>query len=96
MLYMRSQEIELRLTEVLRLIRTGRFSTPGLAEKIGVSIPTISRCVVLNNPSGPSLLSSPRSTSRVFSANRIQYSLSFCKLFKFSIRHNFIAPAGAI
>lgn len=45
MLYMRSHEIELRLTEVLRLIRTGRFSTPGLAEKIGVSIPTISRCI---------------------------------------------------
>lgn len=45
MLYMRSQEIELRLTEVLRLIRSGRFSTPGLAEKIGVSIPTISRCI---------------------------------------------------
>jgi biotin operon repressor len=45
MLYVRSQEIEHRLVEVLRLIRTGRFSTPGLAEKIGVSIPTISRCI---------------------------------------------------
>ena len=45
MLYMRSQEIEHRLVEVLRLVRTGRFSTPGLAEKIGVSIPTISRCI---------------------------------------------------
>ena len=45
MLYMRSQEIEHRLVEVLRLIQTGRFSTPGLAEKIGVSIPTISRCI---------------------------------------------------
>ena len=41
----RSQEIERRLDEVLRLIRTGRFSTPKLAEEIGVSIPTISRCV---------------------------------------------------
>jgi biotin operon repressor len=41
----RSLEIERRLGDVLRLIRTGRFSTPMLAEKVGVSIPTISRCV---------------------------------------------------
>ena len=41
----RSLEIERRLDDVLRLIRTGRFSTPMLAEEVGVSIPTISRCV---------------------------------------------------
>jgi len=41
----RSLEIERRLDDVLRLIRTGRFSTPMLAEKVGVSTPTISRCV---------------------------------------------------
>jgi len=41
----RSLEIERRLNRVLRLIRTGRFSTPMLAEEVGVSIPTISRCV---------------------------------------------------
>ena len=41
----RSFEIERRLGEILRLIRTGRFSTPKLAEEVGVSIPTISRCV---------------------------------------------------
>jgi len=41
----RSLEIETRLDHVLRLIRTGRFSTPMLAEEVGVSIPTISRCV---------------------------------------------------
>jgi hypothetical protein len=41
----RSLEIERRLDEVLRLIRTGRFSTPMLAEEVAVSIPTISRCV---------------------------------------------------
>ncbi|RLT21034.1 MAG: hypothetical protein DWI28_00180 [Planctomycetota bacterium] len=39
----RSLEIECRLDDVFRLIRTGRFSTPMLAEE--VSIPTISRCV---------------------------------------------------
>jgi biotin operon repressor len=41
----RTLEIERRLDEVLRLIQTGRFSTPTLAEEVGVSIPTISRCV---------------------------------------------------
>jgi hypothetical protein len=41
----RSLEIERRLDEVLRLIRTGRFSTPMLAEQVRVSIPTISRIV---------------------------------------------------
>jgi hypothetical protein len=41
----RSLEIECRLTDVLRLIRTGRFSTPKLADEVGVSIPTISRIV---------------------------------------------------
>ncbi len=45
MLYARSLEIEQRLDHVLRLIRTGRYSTPKLAEEIGVSVPTISRCV---------------------------------------------------
>ena len=41
----RSLEIERRLNVILRLIGTGRFSTPMLAKKTGVSIPTISRCV---------------------------------------------------
>jgi biotin operon repressor len=45
MLYQRSLGIEKRLDQVLKLIRTGRYSTPGLAEQVGVSIPTISRCV---------------------------------------------------
>lgn len=45
MIYQRSQEIERRLETVLRLIRTGRYSTPTLAEEVGVSIPTVSRCV---------------------------------------------------
>jgi biotin operon repressor len=45
MLYARSLEIEQRLDHVLRLIKAGRYSTPMLAEEVGVSIPTISRCV---------------------------------------------------
>lgn len=41
----RSLEIERWIDKVHRLIRTRRFSTPMLAEEVGVSIPTISRCV---------------------------------------------------
>ena len=45
MLYERSLEIETRLDAVLRLIRTGRYSTPKLAQQLRVSVPTVSRCV---------------------------------------------------
>ena len=45
MLYQLVLEIHDRIEEVLRLIRTGEYSTPALAEAVGVSIPTISRIV---------------------------------------------------
>jgi biotin operon repressor len=45
MLYQRSLEIERRLDDVVRLIRTGGYSTPMIAEQLGVSIPTVSRDV---------------------------------------------------
>lgn len=45
MFYARSIEIEQRLDNVLRLIKNRRYSTPMLAKEVGVSIPTISRCV---------------------------------------------------
>jgi biotin operon repressor len=45
MLYQRSLDIEKRLDAVLRLIRDGGYSTPMLAEKLSVSIPTVSRDV---------------------------------------------------
>jgi predicted DNA-binding transcriptional regulator YafY len=45
MLYQRSLDIEQRLQTVLRLISSGDFSTPMIAERIGVSIPTVSRDV---------------------------------------------------
>jgi biotin operon repressor len=45
MLYQRSLDIENRLDRVLRLIRHGGYSTPKLAEELGVSIPTVSRDV---------------------------------------------------
>ncbi len=43
MLYQRSLEIEQRLQTVLKLVETGRYSTPLIAEELGVSIPTVSR-----------------------------------------------------
>ena len=45
MRYQLALEIHERIGEVLRLIKTGEYSTPALAEAIGVSIPTISRIV---------------------------------------------------
>lgn len=45
MRYRKSLEIEQRLAETLRLIQTGRYSTPLLAAALGVSIPTVSRYV---------------------------------------------------
>jgi transposase len=45
MLYQRSLDIEHRLEAVLGLIRQGRYSTPKIAAKLQVSIPTVSRAV---------------------------------------------------
>jgi biotin operon repressor len=45
MRYRKSLEIERRLAETLRMIQTGRYSTPLLAAALGVSIPTVSRYV---------------------------------------------------
>lgn len=45
MLYQRSLEIEKRLQTVLELVETGKYSTPLLADELGVSIPTVSRDV---------------------------------------------------
>jgi predicted DNA-binding transcriptional regulator YafY len=45
MFYQRCLEIERRLDEVLRLIRNGGFSTPMIAQRLSVSIPTVSRDV---------------------------------------------------
>lgn len=45
MLYERSLTIEKRLQNVLELVQAGRYSTPALAEKLGVSVPTVSRDV---------------------------------------------------
>jgi len=41
--YQRSEEIENRLQSLIRLIRSGKYSTPKLATALNVSQPTISR-----------------------------------------------------
>jgi biotin operon repressor len=46
MLYQRSLDIERRLETVLRLIRSGGYSTPMIADELGISIPTVSRDVM--------------------------------------------------
>jgi biotin operon repressor len=45
MRYQLALEIRERTEEVFRLIRTGEYSAPALAEAVGISIPTISRIV---------------------------------------------------
>ena len=45
MAFEHSLQIARRLDDVLHLIHTGQYSTPKLAEEVGVSIPTISRIV---------------------------------------------------
>ncbi len=45
MRYQQAIEINERLETVLHLIETGEYSTPALADEVGVSIPTISRIV---------------------------------------------------
>ncbi len=44
-IYEQSLAINRRLEDLLRLIRKGSFSTPALAASLGVSIPTVSRCL---------------------------------------------------
>src|SRR5262249_25644012 len=52
MLYQRALETE-RLDDLLRLIRTGRYSTPSLAQKLEVSVPTIPGGITaLRHPGG--------------------------------------------
>lgn len=55
MVYKRSQAIEKRLRDVLDLVRRGRQSTPTLAEALGISQPTVSRCLTALRERGYSI-----------------------------------------
>ena len=61
--YERSLAIERRLGHVLQLIKIGQYSTPLLAEEVGVSIPTISRCVCALRERGFDIRSQRHGTS---------------------------------
>jgi biotin operon repressor len=54
-LYERSRAIERRLTDLVRLIRAGHHSTPVLAKKLDVSVPTVSRCITALRQRGYSI-----------------------------------------
>jgi biotin operon repressor len=55
MLYERSREIENRLNNVVALIRAGGHSTLTLATALGVSRPTVCRCVAALRERGYSI-----------------------------------------
>jgi biotin operon repressor len=61
MQYQRSLDIERRLGQLLRLIRSGQHSTPALAARLGVSVPTVSRCITALRQRGYAIRSIKRS-----------------------------------
>ena len=62
MRYQLALEIHERIGEVLRLIKTGEYSTPALAEAVGVSIPTISRIVAALREQGHEIQAQKKGT----------------------------------
>ena len=55
MVYKRSQAIEKRLLDILDLVWRGRQSTPTLAQALGISQPTVSRCLTALRQRGYSI-----------------------------------------
>jgi len=43
--YQRAIEIQRRLEAVLELVQAGQYSTPQIADEVGVSTATVSRCI---------------------------------------------------
>ncbi len=70
MLYERSLQVGQRLDEALRLIGTGVYSTPKLAEELGVSIPTVARYVAALRHRGFVILAKKDGNSWRFVLNR--------------------------
>ena len=60
MLYQRSMDIERRLARILSLVRSGGFSTPMIADELGISIPTVSRDVTALRERGHDIRSERR------------------------------------
>ena len=70
MLYERSLQIGQRLDKALRLIGTGAYSTPKMAEELGVSIPTVSRYVAALRGRGFDILAKKDGNSWRYVLNR--------------------------
>lgn len=70
MIYEHSLTIGQRLANVLALIRTGRHSTPSLASELGVSEPTISRCLAALRSRGYEIASLRRGHGWVYVIRR--------------------------
>ncbi len=66
MLYTRSLEIERRLSALLGLVGSGRHSTPSLAKALGVSVPTVSRCISALRARGHNIRAIKRSEGWAF------------------------------
>jgi biotin operon repressor len=62
MCYERSQNIEIRLQQVLELVKRGNSSTPMIAAELGVSVPTVSRCIEALRTRGHEIRSEKRGT----------------------------------
>jgi predicted DNA-binding transcriptional regulator YafY len=60
MQYGRSYSIEKRLQDVLELARAGRYSAQEMAERVGVSVPTISRDITALRERGYPVLAARR------------------------------------
>lgn len=59
--YTQSLEIERRLSQLLTLIGRGQHSAPALAMALGVSVPTVSRCITALRERGHPILAVKRS-----------------------------------
>lgn len=76
MRYQQTIEIHERIEAVLRLIETGEYSTPALAEEVGVSIPTISRIVAALREQGHEIHSERTSKGWRYKVSKKARSLS--------------------
>lgn len=72
MQYQQAHDIEQRLDQVLRLIAAGEYSTSELATLIGVSVPTMSRCIRALRDRGYDVVSTKTSAGWSYTLNHGQ------------------------
>lgn len=81
MRYQLALDIHDRIEEVLRLIKTGEYSTPALAAAVGVSVPTISRIVAILRKQGHSIHSVRTSKGWRYIFNPTDHAVKESRLF---------------